>query len=701
MVTMYKMFLFVLLLFFCFTIKSQEKLSSHGGVFTPKGDLKLLIVPVVFKDKPQSNPLFNNNDHFLKGWASENLQKLPDDVDPDNGESVSWMFNRPEHFEIYKDSSFFNDSKLFYHISKGKFRLMADFFRDTSGRPISVEIDPIGGSAWAHMNKKAFDKMKIINPDFDFSPFDNRKNNPQYLFDNSINPEPDNTVDYIIFIYRYSPNWSQQPAPAMNRWTGSGGGFASPAGIQLERFNGYKFNEGFTMTWGSGVFFHELAHTLYNVPHIWGSNNTVGEYFYGPTIGWGATSTIALFKVPSAWETWFMGYIELLADIKSPDDLRNGNAFELRDYCTFGDAMRVEIPFSRGQYLWLEYHSTKHPFDNHVWKGLKVGTDRVVGAAPGVYAYVEDVSSSRNDIPGVLSPVCNAIKPLNAAGNYDYEFIDEKPQKNAWGNNLYKFRRLEANPVSGTNPFFYFKADFNKDGVIGFDRNYNGAPKNEGEPIHCEQIYTDSFANLYQSFGVYSEQWDYSRSPAFRAGDKLGVCTNPPLLNHVKYDYNKMELDPFILNGLEIKFIQSDFPDRIVVLVNFKKVEIEKNVRWTGNILVPDITKDYNPDLVLKKRKTLLLNKSATVNRHLKNNNGLFINDTYLKISKNTKLKLEKKSKIVLDDGAILELEPGGKIIFGKKARIIVKKGSKIILNGNEIIQRRNLIVNTGGKLIE
>jgi hypothetical protein len=513
--------------------------------------------------------------------------------------------------------------------------------------------------------------MKRLNPDFDFSPFDQRKNNPQYLFDNSINASGDKVVDYIIFIYRYSPNWSVHPAPGMNKWTGSGGGFASPSGIMLETYNGYKFSEGFTMMWASGVFFHELAHTLYNLPHLWGTNGTVGEYFYRPSVGWGATSSAGLFQIPSAWETWFLGYNDLVADIKGPEDLKNGNVFELRDYVQTGDALRIKLPFSDNQYLWLEYHSIEHPFDRHIWSGQKIGNDEIALPAKGIYAYLEQVSDRHEKIPGVLSQSCNAIKPLNACGNYDYEYLDEEPTLNAWGNKLYKFRKLKENPISGTNPFYYFKDDFNKDGIIGLDKNYNGA-RNEGEPIMCEEVSTDSFVNLYNCFGVYNSTQN-DRSAAFQAGDYLGLNSNPTLCSFAKYNDRAGAMEAVMLTGLKVNFLKSSVSAKLSV--TFGETVIDKKCRWTGNIVLPNISCDSLADLVISKGKEISLEKSGTVNRHLKTAEGDFISPTKLLIKSDACLTMKKGSRIIIEKGCSLEFEAGAKLIMEKKSKIIVKNG--------------------------
>ena len=46
-----------------------QKLSSNGRVFTPKGDLKALVVFVLFSDNPATNPNFKNSENYYEGWT--------------------------------------------------------------------------------------------------------------------------------------------------------------------------------------------------------------------------------------------------------------------------------------------------------------------------------------------------------------------------------------------------------------------------------------------------------------------------------------------------------------------------------------------------------------------------------------------------------------------------------------------------------
>lgn len=691
-----RFFLPLLFIIFSFGLQAQKN-STYGGVFTPKGDFKALLVPVYFKDGCSTNPKFKNSEEWLEGWEMKNDRKLPDVIDSKTGATTEWMFNKPEDFQIKLEEGDFNASKLFYLQSGGQFRFMVDVFRDSLGNPTAIEIDPKGGRAWSDMNKKAFIKMKELAPDFDWSSYDQRKNAPGYRFDNSVNPQGDSSVDYIIFVYRYSPRWKQHPERGMPRWTGSGGGFASPAGIQLMEYNGYKFSEGFTMTWGSGVFVHELAHTLFNAPHLWGANGTVGQYFYQPSIGWGATATIDIFKMFNAWEAWYMGYLPKLTTIK--EDLKQEQSYILQDFFTEQDALRIEIPFSGGQYLWLENHAKLHPFDEHEWAGWKIGKDTIASTPKGIYAYVEDIAGKQETIIGALSPACNALRPLHAAGNYDYTYIDEPPTKNAWNNKIYCFSRQAANPLAGTNPYFFFRADVNKDGKIGFNTNFNGT-RNEGMSIIKEEVGPGVFKRLYQNFGV----WDAEKAPAayrsgaFRAGDQLDMSSNPMIHNSPKYNQRKQTLNPVFISGLAIQFEKIKGSHQILVKLSYGETQFYKNANWAGHLILPNITRDEKVDLHIQKRKKLFLVKSGTANRNTKTDEGDFINPTKLIIKADASLKLAKKAKIVIESNATLELEKGAKMSLGKKAQIHIKEGGCLILNGNKILKMKGAKIKIEGE---
>ncbi len=656
--------------------------AANGGVFTPKGTLKALIVFVTYKDQSKANPQFKNTEQGFGDWEITTERKLPDFVDPVTGDCPSYIFNRESHFETHLDQVEHNFSKTFYLMSNQQFKLIGEVFKDAKGRPTVVEIDPTGGYSWTQMNQRAVTAMAELNPDFDFGSFDQRKNNPNFDFDNSDAEQykPDGILDFVVFVHRYSQKWQQAPTKGMAAWVGSGGGFAG-TGISAKQAVGkYRISEGFTMTYNSGVFVHEVAHVLFNAPHIMGVNNVIGDYFDLQSAGWGIMAPISLFGGFNAWERWYCGFIEPTT-IRNEADLEHQNSFVLRDYFTTGDAARIAIPFSGGQYLWLENHQKLHPQDEHPWAGRDLGHgDILAPSAAGVYAYVEAIASSRTEIFSPLSPKANGLHVLHAGGNYDYEIREDQPIfKNAWGNPIRSFSRKAANPIAGTNNLYRFTFDENQDGVIGLDPNYNSSRTEYKAPIIREEIAPDSFVNLYGGFGVYDEQKaaGYIDAVAFEVGDYLDVSTNPIPLNYPRYNRKTAQQDPYYLNGLGIKLEAAAEPNAIKVTVRYDQVKLCQNRRWCGNIVLPNITEDEGIDLEIAACAKLILNKSGIPNTHLQTAQQDFVRPTILRVQAGATLKIAANSQLILDDDSELIIEEGAKIVLGKKAKLIVGKQAK------------------------
>lgn len=666
--------------------------APYGGVFTPKGTLRVLLVFVTYKDGSEANPNFKNQEQYVPDWSLEG-RGLPDFVDPQTGASPSYLFNKASDFDTLLDSVPNNFSKEFYLMSQGQFKMIGDVFCDSTGLPTAVEIDPTGGASWMQMNAKAVVKMQELNPKADWSKFDQRKNRPNFSFDNSQTTThgPDKILDYVVFVHRYNKNWPQQPKNSMRSWMGSGGGFAATGIPRKLQLNGYRVAEGFTMNYRSGVFIHEVAHELFNGPHIMGVNNVIGEYFSLMSGGWGVMAPISLFSGFNAWERWYAGFIELVADIKSAKDLEQGNSFVLRDYFTTGDAMRVEIPHSGGQYLWLENHQKQHPLDEHPWKGKVLGEgDTIAGAATGIYAYIEAIESSRYQIFSPLSARANGIKVLHAGGNYDYHYKEELPVvKNNWGNKLYSFTRGKENPIDGLNNFYRYPYDGNKNGVIELDKNYNSSRTEAFLPIYREEVFLDSFVNLYGGFGAYDENkcQGYVKPVPFQAGQYLDINSNPKPLNYPRYDSKTAQKQPYYLNGLALKFEAISNSEAMRVTVNFGATTVDQSQRWTGNIVLNNLSGDEQTDLTIAPCICVLLDQSETPNTHRKNPAGNFTNPTVFRIKKGATLHLKKGAAFRINAHSTLVVEEGAQLILDAKAKLIVHSTGTLIAPEKAIVR--------------
>jgi hypothetical protein len=682
--------------------------APYGGVFTPKGTLRVLLVFVTYRDGSAANPNFKNSEQFVPEWSTDSERGLPDFIHPKTGASPSYLFNQEVDFETLLDSVSNNFSKEFYWMSRGKFKMIGEVFRDSTGRPTAVEIDPSKGASWTQMNARAVEQMQRLNPNADWSRFDQRKNHPRFSFDNSdtVQYGPDKILDYVVFVHRYNKNWPQQPKNSMRSWMGSGGGFAATGVPQRVQLNGYRIAEGFTMSYRSGVFIHEVAHELFNGPHIMGVNNVIGEYFSLMSAGWGVMAPISIFGGFNAWERWYAGFIELVADVKTAADLKAGNRFVLRDYFLTGDAMRVQIPHSGGQYLWLEYHKTKHPMDQHPWKGKVLGEgDTIAGTAPGVYAYVEAIESSRHQIFSPLSARANGIQVLHAGGNYDYHYREDLPvPQNNWGNKLYPFTKGKENPIDGTNNFYRYPYDGNNNGEIYLDKNYNSSRTETFLPIYREEVATDSFVNLYGGFGVYDNDKckGYLDPVAFQPGQRLDLNSNPKPLNYPRYDIKNAKKQPYYLNGLALEFEQAANGQDMVVTVNFGRTHLDKSQRWAGNFILKDLSLDERIDLTVAPCVCVLLDQSETPNTHRQTAEGDFTHPTIFTIKKGAKVQLKKGATLRVGAHSTLVLEAGAQLLLDAKAKLVVEPSATLIAPAGTIVQHpRAKVVNQGKRAEE
>ncbi|TVR80859.1 MAG: hypothetical protein EA409_07315 [Saprospirales bacterium] len=718
--------------------------APYGSHFTPKGELRSLIVFVAFKgytefgfepwkafDPENPNPNEDNNG-------------LPTIID--DGYSSDYNFHFDGDGFLFRNVSDFNNSaymqdhnyagisKMLYQISDScdPFLFTAETFTNSMGIPVLVIIDPddYKGLQWRGINKLVVEKMKEINPGFDLSPFDQRENSPRYNFDNS-QTQPDGVVDNVIFYYRYSADTSlSSPWRSLNldviqnmyKWSGSRGGYWGGSGVGNESIGSIDFPfSSFTICSGGGdkrgLFLHELGHAWFNAPHTAGANSVSGPRFCVPTCGISSTGNSIPMTQPmlNAWERWYVGFIEP----EEVDDSQSEVIVTLRDYINSGDAARVKIPFSdrdgQVQHLWISNHTGDNAFDVHRWEGRNPGPGSHIlpNNGYGLFMMVEDIAPGRNFV-NLFGPGANGFKFLNASGNYDFEWDRDEPYiVNYWGNRLYLMERGKENPVSGNHPWMRLREDIEQTGTIKFDANHNNPnasyPDNEGHPI-LREIVNGNDEITYRGFGVYDPGLEaHLRNPFFQEGDLLQLGENPFVLNYPKYSNNSYT--SYYLNGLSIEIISIDDTHapghndyrKATVKISFKQTALDKNTRLTGNIVLPDITGDSEADLIIGAGKTLTLDLSGTNERQtLHPESGGFVNPTAFRVDEDAELRMKNAatldvkeySSLILSENSSLYLEGNGGVVdVHETAKLVIEGGSIWLGEGSEIRIRGDLII--------
>jgi hypothetical protein len=658
--------------------------SPNGIVFTPKGDIKVLIICAGFGEPYDSYevPGWNAGVNTLPEWVNNNSAFYRNNTD----------FNNPA---TVNDKG--NISRFYYEMSKGIFRMTADVY------PTRININASGSGSWGALNKKVIEKMKLDNPIFNWSPYDGRTNSPNYLVDNS-SSTGDLMPDFVVIVYRYqrelsntSSNWYiNPPVTGMHYWTGSGGGYAAIDGLSGVNYNGYSFDYsgGYTHCSGTssifGLFIHEVAHSVFDCPHYANANGIVGNYFYNQMGGWGMMNLGgAPFGCANGWERWYLGWIELnsngvTSDVKSAADLPVNGEFILRDFITTGDVVRIKIPNGTGvdQFLWLENHQGKSIYDDRGWSNNNGCTNNSLpSSARGLVAYVESIAGDRNNPFDFWGDTytANGIKPIHSKGNYDYSFLG--PSESScilWGNPIYNILEGSENPISGQNRTEGIRLDYNNNNDIALNAGVN----NQGSSPNETHWVAKRNGNMTYDFLGYDIN--------FVVGQKLGISSNPALINRPIYNSSSYQMSPFYLNGISVLVSSVLANGDVKIKISYNDVAVNSNVRWTGNIILPDVTNTINPDLDLFPNYTLTINKSGTSNRHTKTTSDDFINPTtftcsqnsYFKMQNNSKTIIDNSSTLILDSGSTLEINDGAQLIIENGSKLEVKSGATIIIKG-------------------
>jgi hypothetical protein len=641
-------------------VSSSSLSSTYGNAFTPRGEFKVLLIFVNFNNPNESNP----NNH--KNWPAN--QEYPNWY-LDN----SFIYNSLSDFNNTTPENPYNLSYYFYQMSKqlpqnDRFKIYANSLA------VNIELDA-NDKSWDDLTAKAYDAMVLKYPNINsiLSGFDSRKNSSHYAIDNR-NTLPDGKVDYAIIMFRYDSGWkgNKSPLPGMEDWWCSSGAYA---GIKFKNFGSIKIADGYTQPPGMGslgkVFTHEMAHNIFSAPHYGNCNNITGKYFRSNSL-WGIMPTVMneIYSGANAWERWYLGYIDIKHDLKN--SLQNG-IYVLKDYLTTGEAIRIKLPYVNDQYLWLENHQKISPFDEK-WTFLnsKICDIPTPSSPKGLMAYVESIADSHNEVH-IFNHGANGLRLLNADGNYDFSEVYFDFNDDYYNMCEDYVTKGEPNPYEGYNIASKFFFDHDNDGTIELTTNGNTAVKKQGSIVY--NVTNDV---KFGSFG---------RKCAFQVGDKIGIGTNPPIVNMREYNEANHEMAPIYLNGISIEVLDRNTVGDLTLKILFNDYSFSENIRMCGNVILPPSQVNLNESKIIN------LNKSGTPNRNTKIN-GEFVNPTRMSTSNSTNLILEKKSKIKLNDKSTLNIESNSSVLLQDDAEIIVNSGNSLILNSETIMK-----LNDGAKI--
>ncbi len=122
----------------------------NGNAFTPKGDMRILVICAGFGEP---------YDNYDCGNWDTGVTTLPDWVN-----DKSTFYNQNSDFATYASQNNNQNVSRFYHeMSMQQFSLVADIYLTR------VNINPTGSTVWSGLTRKVFEKMKADDPNFDWS----------------------------------------------------------------------------------------------------------------------------------------------------------------------------------------------------------------------------------------------------------------------------------------------------------------------------------------------------------------------------------------------------------------------------------------------------------------------------------------------------------------------------------------------------
>lgn len=661
----------------------------NGGVFTPKGDLRILIVFVTFDDPYDTCSLdgWPLSSRF-PNWALNSNQKP--------------FYNSFSEFSpnIFENTNRLSLSNFYYQMSNGALRIIADYYPDT------IMIKPKQNTGWGRLNRMA---ARRLSESINWSLYDNRVNRPNFISDNSTY-NPDNRIDYVVFCYRFSWKW---PVPDSwfinNEYNANGFAGTEIRGDVATGNNFFISDEGFTLITGAmnpiEIFPHEIGHDLYRGPHYNGCNGVAGKYFYMPAAGWGMMDIKRNYVCALGWERYVLNWIPYItantipADIEDVSDLAVSNGvYTLRDFITTGDALRIRVPAMDGtyQYLWLENHQGLSTFDGTLHRGVFCG-DLTEEFKKGLVAYVEEFSHVKNEDTIAIYTQGNAIRWLSKNGDYDFSYTStpDYPNVLCTFNVTYPIYTEKANSLSGQCVNDFIRNDYDNNGIIEYNSSHIRATNEKTWAVEVDDK-------------TPTARWITGTGLQFHEGDKVGIATNPTIKNMPEYNANTYTMGDYYLNGISFEVLSENADGSMTVKIRLDDVAVDRDVRWVAaSIVLGDITGDNRPDVDVQPNIKLTIDMSGTPNRHANPDNPNqttsvledFItptrfacrNGAFFKQEPYSVVEVKNGSTLVLENASVYEVGDHASLTIEPSATLVVKSGATLRVLGSGHVEVADL----------
>lgn len=684
--------------------------STYGRYFPTQGTFRALtfFVNIIYDQTPTVDPCINSTSNAWPSSLNNGLNINPPTYmlslfDKDILPNASGVITR-----LYAESSFYQLNILsdFVIVNIKQSQITpassgANFSSDMLIKSVISYVNSIGFQTFYGNNNSAeYDKC---TPKFDGL--------PKVL-------QPDNKIDLTCFLIRNST----KTHGGLSRGSGlTYYGYSLGTNKLLIGGQGFDFNALTYQCVGDGditldkknILTHEFAHLFLggNDFHTSGgvtNNDSYHNTFFNNQMGYGLFNGGLLSC--NGYERWRLGWqhpsnnsYPIASDSQNADveKFEGERTFTLRDFATYGDAVRIKLPYkdnttSSNQYIWFENHQIgkNGKLDGHIYMDRNLcRTDQ-----GGIFAYYQ---VGRDIIEGECSDVFlsyekDNLKIISAEGNYNVQYLTkvEDCLGFAGGNHFPQFEYLSQNSLQGvndqTNPNSFstsltslqYPADYH---LMG-SKIKNGIVQND---LPCLGDKFDAF--LPTSFG---KTMDISTNPS-SINTTTYYCTKSSTMNIISTARNTHKL---YLTGLSIKMIDPNPNDTemkaYTLKIRWDDYDVKQSINWTG-------------DIVLKEHLNLLSGKKITLEQNRTPNqiekdpvSNFFAKTTFFTCEENSTFTmntgsavlLEDKSSFIMNNSSTLTIQNGAILFVKKGATLMIKEGANINIQGTG-----KIVVESGG----
>lgn len=685
--------------------------TKNGFYISPKDTLHVLaiFINVVFDECPECDPLFGEQTPF---W-------VPGDTSVLNS-------NPPVYLEDFLDTEFDPNNirgsftKFYADASFNNFLILGDFVTVNIPQSyITPEIindhfqkTELSRSVVRYINQKGGLITEFGNNNINyFDGYINSPINPREIFRTKMVNKRNDSIDFSYFILRNGND---------DYGNVNEGGTTGACGLGKDTLlidsNYYHFdyqNDVYIGTKAKDLSrirripteVHELAHQLFSISNSihmgGGAPLTTGDrttLTYNKV--WSIIGGYSALTSCSAYDRWRLDWrgpsnnafpiaaSNIDSDIEKAD---GSKIFYLRDFMSFGDAVRIRLPYvdegALNQYIWLEYHNIHG--NNKIDYPYEFDSPCKDFGRPGVFAYYQvgkDILESSESSDLIPFYTDNLI-PICADGQWDVRRLPDSGVVCMNGNKSNIQEYYQENPFCGYNDLksHHF---FNTDPVDILNYETCGITDN------LIKIQNGITTNKTQSLGDDEDPFISNlRTRHFN------LSSNPAPVNVITY-YHKARNNGVIekssrtdnrkihLSGLGISMKYMKDLGAYKIIVNWNDYTIGGTKRWTGDIVLHE-------QLNLHLGCSLILDQNQTPDKHIRDSRtGLFSGPTYFTCLPNTLFTMAQESSVDLKNMSSYILNGGADLEIGDDAVFHVEEGTTLLLKANS-----NLTISGTGKV--